>query len=160
MPIIQIQFLKDTPHFIDEVGALWHEEWGDTSNSSDLLRKRASVVAKANVGSVPFILVATIGGVLAGSASAFISDLEPRPDLTPWLAAVVTKQLFRGLGVAEQLTAAVINECRLLGYERIYLRTEKADTLFTRLGWSLVESTDDEKGVATRIFDMKLSSKK
>ena len=153
---IQVEFLKDHPQFMNEVAGLWHKEWGRLGDAADAGRKLQSVQAKMGKDKVPFILIATQGGMLVGTASAFANDLDNRPDLTPWLAAVVTKDQFRGLGVAEKLTNAVMAECRSLGYERMYLRTEKADKYFTRFGWSLITDTMGEDGSATRIYEMRL----
>ena len=151
-PKIKIVFLKDQPSFVDEVAGLWYEEWGNESNENDRERKRLSVVRNAQKNQIPFVLIAMIDNELAGSASVFETDLKNRPELGPWLAAVVTKQQYRKLGVAEKLTSAVITECKRLGYTRIYLRTEKADGYFSRLGWKMMHDTIDEKGLPTRVF--------
>lgn len=151
-PEIKIVFLKDHPNFVDEVAGLWYEEWGNGSNENDRERKRLSVVRNSQKNQIPFVLIAMINDELAGSASVFDNDLKNRPELCPWLAAVVTKQQYRKLGVAEKLTSAVIAECKRLGYTRIYLRTEKADEYFSRLGWKMMDNTIDEKGLSTRVF--------
>ena len=151
-PDTQVVFLKDHPNFVDKVASLWHEEWENKSTKDDLERKRISVVRNAQKNQIPFVLIAMIGDELAGSASVFENDLKNRPELGPWLAAVVTKQQYRGQRVAEVLTSAVITECKRLGYTRIYLRTEKADGYFSRLGWKLTDDTIDEKGLPTRVF--------
>ena len=151
-PDTQVVFLKDHLNFVDEVAGLWHEEWGNESNKNDRERKRLSVVRNAKKDQIPFALIAMIGDELAGSASVFENDLKNRPELGPWLAAVVTKQKYRGMGVAEELTSAVTTECKRLGYTRIYLRTEKADGYFSRLGWKMMHDTIDEKGLPTRVF--------
>ena len=149
---IEIGFLKDHTQFIDEVAVLWHQEWGGKLDESDLPRKRVSVRGGAQRGKLPFIIVAIIGGELAGSASLFENDLENRPELTPWLAAVVTKYQFRGKGIAEKLSNAIVIECKRLGYRKIYLRTEKADEYFKHLGWTLFDDTKDENAQPTRVY--------
>lgn len=156
--IIQIEFLKDCPQFMSEVAYLWHQEWSQQPDKTALERQVLSVQAKANKGRVPFILVAITDGELAGTTSVFNDDLENRPELTPWLAAVVTRTEYRGLGVAEQLIASAASECKTLGYDRMYLRTEKADAYFDRLGWGLLADTVDEHGVPTRVFTKVLPS--
>lgn len=151
-PNTQVVFLTDHPSFVDEVASLWHEEWGSKSTIDDLERKRISVIRNGQKNQIPFVLIAMIGDELAGGASVFENDLKNWPKLGPWLAAVVTKQQYRGQRVAEALTSAVITECKRLGYTRIYLRTEKANGYFSRLGWKLINNTIDEKGLPTRIF--------
>ena len=155
---IEIGFLKDHPQYIDEVAGLWHQQWGNKIDESDLPRKRASVRVGAQRGKLPFVLVAFFEGELAGSASAFENDLENRPELTPWFAAVVTKYQFRGKGIAEKLSNAIVIECNRLGYSKIYLRTEKADEYFKHLGWSLFDDTIDENAQPTRVYFKEIKS--
>jgi GNAT superfamily N-acetyltransferase len=155
-PLIQIEYLSDQPLHIAEVSRLWYAEWGNKADPMGEEQQLNSVMAKANRGSVPFILIAIIANTLADTAPVFAKDLDSRPDLTPWLAAVVTKAAFRIQRVAEQLIGTAASECHRLGYERIYLRTEVADNYFAHRGWSRIYTTTDSDGTPTRISELTL----
>lgn len=82
------------------------------------------------------------------AAMAFMvrSDLDERPNLTPWLAGVYVDTPFRGRGYARQVVrrveqAAIEAEIRML-----WLYTSTAAGLYQKLGWLEHEPIDLPKG--------------
>ncbi len=75
----------------------------------------------------------------AGTASIYVHDLETRPDLSPWLAAVYVDPLFRRQGIGSALVQAIEREACRLQIARLYLFTPDQEPFYTRLGWSLLE---------------------
>jgi GNAT superfamily N-acetyltransferase len=109
-----------------------------------------------NLDNLPMSFVAIVDGTCAGVVSIFDNDLGTRKDLTPWLAGLYVEESFRGNGIAEKLINTVINKCREMNFNRVYLRTEHAAEYYRKRGWSFLESTVDEYGEETSIFYKKL----
>jgi GNAT superfamily N-acetyltransferase len=90
-----------------------------------------------------FVLFA--GGEPIGTAALIGSDLETRPDLTPWLAGLFVLPAFRGCGYATALVRRVENFAACAGVSVIWLYTSTAEALYARLGWQRV-GLEDERG--------------
>lgn len=63
------------------------------------------------------------------------SDLETRPDLTPWLAALLVEPAFRGRGHESVLVRRAEAFAREAAVPVLWLYTSTAEALYLRLGW-------------------------
>ena len=92
------------------------------------------------VRSIPFCLVAHDEGEYVGSVLGLVSDLEDRPELSPWIGALWVDPEFRKQGVAAALVRAALDELFALGHEVAFLcaTTEKRG-MYERQGWKLIE---------------------
>jgi GNAT superfamily N-acetyltransferase len=89
---------------------------------------------------IPLALVAHDGGAFIGTASVIASDLDERPELTPWVAAVWVEERARGHGIGAALVDAGAQACFVLGFPRAHLCARARMTRFyERLGWTLIE---------------------
>ncbi len=88
---------------------------------------------------IPLTLIAFLDGQPAGTASIYVHDLPPRPDLSPWLAAVYVAPPFRKRGIGSELVKAVESQAQELQFHRLYLFTPDQERFYTRLGWSVLE---------------------
>jgi GNAT superfamily N-acetyltransferase len=89
---------------------------------------------------IPLALVAHDGGTFVGTASVIASDLEERPHLTPWIAAVWVEERARGQGIGAALVDAAARACFTLGFPRAYLYARARMTgFYESLGWTLIE---------------------
>jgi len=75
------------------------------------------------------------GGQAVGTAGLMRSDLESRPDLTPWLGGLYVEPAFRGRGHATALVRQVEDLARAVPVPTLWLYTLSADRLYLRLGW-------------------------
>ncbi|MBR0645587.1 GNAT family N-acetyltransferase [Plastoroseomonas hellenica] len=73
-----------------------------------------------------------------GTAGLVREDLETRPDLTPWLAAVFVEPACRGRGYASALVRQVEAFARAASVPVLWLYTRAAEPLYARLGWQRV----------------------
>ena len=91
--------------------------------------------------SIPFCLVAHDEGHYVGSVLGLVSDLEDRPELSPWIGALWVEPEFRKQGVAAALVRAALDELFALGHEVAFLcaTTEKRG-MYERQGWKLIEA--------------------
>jgi GNAT superfamily N-acetyltransferase len=91
-------------------------------------------------GPMPRTFVLLIDDEPVGMASLAAHDLDPRPDLTPWLAGVFVAPHARSRGYAVRLVAAVEAEAVARGIPTLWLYTRKAEALYARIGWRTVET--------------------
>ncbi len=101
-----------------------------------------------------FVVLA--GDVPVGTAALIRSDLESRPDLTPWLAGLFVLPAFRGQGYATALVRRVEEFAASAGVSVLWLYTSTAEALYARLGWERV-GLEDERGEPVVLMRRKLS---
>lgn len=80
-----------------------------------------------------------------GTAGIIRTDLETRPDLTPWLAGLFVEPTHRGRGHATVLIQQVEEFARAAGVPVLWLYTLAAENLYARLGWQR-EGIEQEDG--------------
>jgi GNAT superfamily N-acetyltransferase len=90
-----------------------------------------------------FVLFA--GDTPVGTAALIGSDLDSRPDLTPWLAGLCVLPAFRGRGYGTALVRRVEAFAASAGVSVLWLYTATAEALYTRLGWARI-GLEDERG--------------
>jgi GNAT superfamily N-acetyltransferase len=141
--------LSDMPHLLEPVAqAVWTAFWQDSGRPLSWLRERAREALSREP--VPFCLVAHRNGRLIGTASVIASDLAERPDLTPWLAAVLVNPAHRRKGIGAALVTAATERAFATGAARLHLYAARHRRAFyRRLGWSVLE-----EGVPTPRHDV------
>lgn len=136
---MQIEYLCDHPEFVEELAELNFKEWGEFRPGDTLEARTERMRAACGKGAIPSVVVAIEKGTLLGGALLIDSDMKTRPELTPWLAGVYVKTEQRGRGVASQLVKRIVKEAAALGVPQLYLYTDAAQSLYTRLGWEVIE---------------------
>jgi len=81
----------------------------------------------------------------AGTAGLVRTDLETRPDLTPWLAGLFVEPRFRGRGYATALVRRVEAFAQAASVPVLWLYTLSAEPLYSRLSWQRV-GIEQERG--------------
>ncbi|WP_062013291.1 GNAT family N-acetyltransferase [Aureimonas sp. AU4] len=137
---VQIHDLRALPAHADTVADRGWREWWRASGTP-LATYRARVEDSLSAGDFPFTLVAHRGGAFVGMASLIRSDMEARPDLTPWVAAVFVEPAERGKGLGGMLVKAVAGRAFGQGRTRLFLCAEPRNAPFyARMGWRTVEA--------------------
>jgi predicted N-acetyltransferase YhbS len=91
--------------------------------------------------------------ICVGTISLVENDLQCRPHYTPWLASLFVPEEYRKQGIGEQLIEHIKGLAREMGYNKIYLRTEDAETYYQRLNWQYIETcADDVFDLVTHVF--------
>lgn len=137
--MLNITYLADRPDLLPIVSAWVYGEWGAHMPGltlEDLTRIFSGHLSRERI---PLTMVAFQEDQPAGTASIYVHDLETRPDLSPWLAAVYVDPLFRRQGIGSALVQAIEREACRLQIARLYLFTPDQEPFYTRLGWSLLE---------------------
>ena len=115
-----ISDLRQRPKFFDTVAdRIWQAWWQPNGYPLEYISTRLRENMDATP--IPFALVAHDGERFLGTSSVIASDLEERPRLTPWVAAVWVEENARRHGVGEALVNRAAQECFALGIPRIYL---------------------------------------
>ena len=134
-----ISDLRQRPEFFDSVAdRIWQAWWKADGHPLEYISGRLR--EDLNDAPIPFALVAHDGEAFLGTASVIASDLEERPQLTPWVAAVWVEPQARQRGVGGALVDRATQDCFALGVRRAYLcaRPQRSD-FYERLGWIAVE---------------------
>lgn len=134
--------LVERPDLVEQVSIWGFDEWGHLNPGQTLEQRRALIQVKMNVDRVPiaFVALGEDEGIV-GTASLIFDDLEGDPR-NPWLASVFVPAEHRGKGVASALVRAVEDAARRIGYDRLYLFTHSAASLYAGLGWTALEQRD------------------
>ena len=148
-----ISDLRQRPEFFDTVAdRIWRASWKEIGYPLDYITGRLK--ENLNAEPLPIALVAHDGAEFFGTASVIASDLEERPQLTPWVAAVWVEPHARSRGVGGALVERAAHDCFALGIARAYLCARPALTgFYERLGWIPVERDVGERGLTVFIRD-------
>ncbi|WP_424812393.1 GNAT family N-acetyltransferase [Roseococcus sp. YIM B11640] len=126
---------------------LWDAFWQPNGHTLEELLE--VIGSAASDPGLPESFVLLAGDVPCGTATLAASDLEPRPDIGPWLAGVYVVPEARGQGCGERLVAAVENAAREAGHGALYLYTHDAAGFYEKLGWLAIEETMDSRQLVT-----------
>jgi N-acetylglutamate synthase-like GNAT family acetyltransferase len=129
--------VRERPDLVPVVARWLWDEWRRDDGYS--LEEAIARVAKRTSPSGPeqcFVLL--VNSAAVATASLTHCDLPARPDLKPWLAEVFVKPRFRHRGFASRLVRCVETACRSAQISNIWLFTDSAADLYSRLGWRAV----------------------
>lgn len=139
---MRIEYLVDYPQHLEALAQWHHREWAYLHPDDPTIdRQRHELTSCLGKHRIPTAFIALKGDELLGSGALVESDLDSRPDLTPWLASVFTVPEHRGKGIATALCRRVMEEARILKVPRLYLYTPGQEGLYARFGWQVLEHT-------------------
>lgn len=121
---LEIVHLYERPEHLRAVaGWIYHEFWADKPGYS--VETFVGLLGDAtDPDRIPLSLLALWDGEPAGTVNFIACDSQRRPDLTPWLAALVVRPEFRKRGIGAALVSRCCEEARRLGYGELYLGTD------------------------------------
>ncbi|MEC4766361.1 GNAT family N-acetyltransferase [Halomonas sp. CUBES01] len=154
---MEIVPLADKREFIAELAELHHAEWKHLNPSLTLQGRAEAISDAAERESIPSIFIAMSGRQLVGSAALVQNDMDTKPDLSPWLAAVYVKESFRHHGIATELISRCEDEAIRSNADTWYLYTEFASKLYEKLGWRHLERCE-YKGVKVDVMYKQIAS--
>lgn len=136
---MELHYLADQPQHIPTLAAWHYAQWGELNPANDVAARIARLQTHLQRGAIPTTFIACDGDELLGSASLVVSDLDIRPEFTPWLASVFVAPAARNRGVGSLLVQRVMSEARAIGTPRLHLFTLDRERFYTGLGWRLQE---------------------
>jgi len=131
--------VRQRPEFFGTVAnRIWRAWWQPNGFPIDYIASR--LTENMAVTPIPFALIAHDGAKFLGTSSVIASDLQERPQLTPWVAAVWVEEDARKHGVGAALVNRAAQDCFALGESRIYLcaRAQMAG-FYGKIGWTMIE---------------------
>jgi GNAT superfamily N-acetyltransferase len=136
---LTISNLTDRPEFFDHVAdRIWRAWWEPHGVPLAYIAGRLQENIRGQA--LPRAFVAHEGTEFAGTASVIASDLDERPQYTPWVAAVWVEPQFRSRRIGRVLIAHAADHAFSIGAPRVYLTARPARrSLYEQLGWSVVE---------------------
>jgi N-acetylglutamate synthase-like GNAT family acetyltransferase len=144
---VTISDLRQQPLFFDTVAdriwrAWWKERGFPASYISDRLKEDMTP------SPIPFALVAHRDETFMGTASVITSDLDERPQYSPWVAAVWVEPQYRMREVGTVLVTQAADRAFAFNIRRLYLcATRERQRFYTRQGWTLIEENVGERKV-------------
>jgi GNAT superfamily N-acetyltransferase len=115
----------------------WQAFFGDGDTSlAEMLAFEARCAASRDL--MPTVLLEDDQPI--GMAALCLGDLDDRPDLNPWLAGLYVAPGHRGKGHGRRLIDALEALARQAAIPRLFLYTASAVGLYTKAGWTVVET--------------------
>jgi GNAT superfamily N-acetyltransferase len=137
--MMSISDLRDHPLFQAAIAdRIWRAWW--EARGVPLGDIAGSVADNLGEGPIPSAFVAHDGDRFLGTASVILSDLDERPQYTPWLAAVWVEPEARGAGLGARLVAHATEAIFRAGFQRAYLTAAPhRRSFYDGLGWTVLE---------------------
>jgi GNAT superfamily N-acetyltransferase len=150
---LTISDLRQCPAFFDAVAdRIWRAWWKADGHTLGYIAGRLHENLEDTP--IPFALVAHDGDTFLGMASVISSDLEERPQWTPWVAAVWVEPDARGRGIGSALVDRATKDCFALGTGRLYLCARpQRSSFYEGLGWTPIEENVGRHGLSVFIRD-------
>lgn len=128
-----INHLFEHPQHLRAVAGWIYREFWEDRNGYDQATLEKLLRDADDPDRIPLSLIALVDGVPAGTVNLIAHDNSKRPELTPWLAALVVVRKYRGRGIGSALVRRLLTEASRLGISALYLGTDTPD-FYTRLG--------------------------
>lgn len=131
----RIVAVSDHPEFAPVVGAWLIDAFGNPNGRT--ADEMTALILTPPVGpEETFILLDRDRPV--GTASLVHTDLETRPELTPWLAGMFVQPASRGRGYGTALVRQVETFASAASVPSLWIYTWTVEPLYARLGWRRV----------------------
>ncbi len=140
---LKIAHLFEHPEHVSLVaGWIYDEFWRGRSGYSvatfEGLLRQAGDPAR-----IPLSLLALADGAPAGTVNLVHTDSEARPDLHPWLAALVVVPEHRRRGIGSALVRALVGHATRLGFDELFLGTD-IPAFYARFGAEPFQAVRDD----------------
>ena len=148
--------LRDKPELLETL-ARWHQgEWSQL-NPGETLEQRIIRMQPFLNGKLISNTYVAFDDVLYGSAAIVESDMESRPDLSPWLASVFVIPDYRNQGIGSALVRHVMQQAQQGRIEKLYLYTADREAFYNKLGWRRIDE-ENYHGHEVSIMEADLTS--
>lgn len=154
---MRFEYLIDYPALLPQLARLHFDEWSHFRPDETLEGRTLRLRDYCGRASVPTVVVALEGATLCGSAMLVSHELEDRPDLKPWLDGVYVVPAHRGRGLGSALVECIVAEARSMRIPALYLYTPDAESLYSRLGWAVIERRQ-HRGASVTVMSKQIAA--
>lgn len=139
---MEIEYLADHKDVIQTLARWSYDEWIYLHPERTLSDVEQSMLERSNIEHLPLCLVALENDNVIGMIALKTSDLETRPNLTPWVAGLYVDIKNRGKGVGTKLVLSIEKKAARLGVSKLFLYTPDAEGFYLKLNWIVRERTE------------------
>lgn len=139
---MRIAHLNGCPQHLPTIAEWQHTEFSYLNPSVTIAQRQERLQASLQGSGLPLTLVALAEDGHPVGAASILPKTITHAHLTPWLSTVVVPEAFRGQGIASQLSLRAAQEAQRLGFKDLYLFTPRNASLYRRLGWASIETSD------------------
>lgn len=145
---IHIEKLRDYPQYINTVVEWIYSEWGNNNRRYWDSWIRSSL----SENDIPQTFIAIVDNKIAGTYSLWRCDLQSRQDLFPWFGGLYVAPEYRGkeiggIKLGTRMQSHALQCVKELGYDKVYLFTEKNPKYYIANGWKVLSLIPDENDV-------------
>lgn len=137
---MRIDDVRQCPELAETaIDRIWRAWWKDTSFAVEQIRDPVEAMLRSP-DALPCCLIAHVDSEFLGTVSVIASDVEARPELSPWVAALWVEPSHRRSGIATALLEAAVSRAFAQGFDRIFLHSaEQRRPFYEARGWQLFE---------------------
>jgi len=150
----QISDFREYQHYGSTIAdRVWNTWWRNAGRPvSDVERHMAEM---ADDRPLPMAVVAHGDHGYLGSAFLIHSDMEERPQYSPWVAAVWVEAAERKRGIGRALIAEAASTAASLGYRAAYICCRRdLEGFYVRTGSTIIEQAVGAKSLSVLRFDL------
>ena len=141
--------LRTGPHHIPTLAQWHHDEWSYLNPGGSVEKRIERMRTYLGENLIPTMLIAVEGNDVLGSAALIASDMDTKPELSPWLANVYVRADKRGLGVGAKLVKSVMDLAKQNQLPRIYLFTPDQENFYAKMGWQTLSKENYRNSLVT-----------
>jgi GNAT superfamily N-acetyltransferase len=145
--------LRQRPEFFDTISSrVWQAWWNPRGFPLKYIAGRLREHLDTNP--VPFALVAHDGPTFKGSTLVIESDMDDRPQYSPWVAAVWVDAEYRKRGVGAALIEHAAQSAFAVGICRIYFCATRLNrNFYLKRAWTKIEEDVGERLMTVMVRD-------
>jgi N-acetylglutamate synthase-like GNAT family acetyltransferase len=133
--------LNKAPEHFTLLAQWHHKQWSYLNPCETIEQRIIRMQPYLNDDFIPSTFIAEADGLL-GSAALVSSDMETKPQLSPWLASVYVAPEHRRKGVGAKLVLHVMAQAKLAGIDTLYLFTPDKQSFYHKLGWRFINEEE------------------
>ena len=137
---LRVDFLANAYHALNQISIWLNHEFLYVNPGETVEIRKKRMISRANIGVVPFCMVALLDKIPVATASIIECDMEIRSIYTPWLASVFTDKNYRNIGIGSLVCRTIVSELKKMNkYENVYLYTPDQEEFYRKMGWQTIE---------------------
>ena len=122
---MQVVNIKSNSNYLKEYIKLCSLEWGSKKSKEEMEKYIADKEKRILSGDKVINIIGLMDNdEMIGFISLFKYDGDECRELTPWYATMYVKNEYRGNGYSKILNNAILKEAKMLGYKKVYLKTD------------------------------------